>query len=608
MSEVKFNLSGQKMADMNVMNLIKKKGPKKLRGLAGAAAKKRDLLKQLYDVNDDANRKEQLQKILRTHQFGKFFLLSDNEMYENINTFVSTLSPVSDRQLIKMLSIVKNGIPWPLVRPFFKEFFKESTSVEKVKSPTNIILFFENYIKRPYIQEQIKEMKNVILSRQIEPLVLTGFEKRTETRNKSEIKVKNQRVADWDLPPAVRKPMFGNGDIPSKCEQEYRRAPWMYKFTNEPIRGFALKNEFPQYTTDILLQGSEDDSNPWYKANQRWYKEVCEKGRMFNEGNVAYVTATGDVIVESKEMYETSKKDWEYVIDIEFSPVNKQSFDVAKTLLKDNSILNRYDSKDIDAILSSISANVNYDMAKKLSWILVFLSKLTKEPQIYHYRVQNHQYKPENLILLDRYTLLPEIYKNPNANSDEIEYMLKSRRRFIENQFYSRLQPVEIGKRKRTSPARPEIFRYLTTDAISKCPPTIKDIIYYEEDGELYCFNRLELKTINPITGKNLSREFLDELARINVFNNQKIGPNSLNVDYDNVNILPEIIKEQQPDKELAPGLFQKLKDIIMSNDNDIMLQCSFCNIEVNDPKYKSIKGTAKVQFCDQECFDKFQF
>ena len=329
---------------------------------------------------------------------------------------------------------------------------------------------------------------------------------------------------------------------------------------------------------------------------------------MFNEGNVAYVTATGDVIVESREMYETSKKDWKHIIDIEFSPVNEQSFDVAKTLLKENPILSNYKSEDIDAILASISGPVqsvkNYDMAKKLSWILVFLSKLTKESQIYHFRVQNHQYKPEDLILLDRYTLLPEIYKNAKANSDEIEYLLKARRRFIENQFYSRLQPIEIGKRKKTSPARPEIFRYLTTDAFSKCPQNLKDIIYYEEDGELYCFNRKELKTINPITGKKLSIEFLDELARI-----RSKGLNSSNNVSEEERLLP-IIRVRQPENELAPGLFQKLKEIIaLSNDNDdIILQCSFCKTDLINPKYKSIKGKTMVQFCEQECFDQFKF
>lgn len=572
------------MADMNVMNLIKKKGPKKLRGFAGAAAKRR-LNKPVAARKPVFNKRD---------PFKSFLTFSDSEMYEQIIAFISTLSPLSDRQLIKMFSILRNGIPWPLVKPFFEEF-DDSNS-------TNIVSFFDNFIKRPEIEEQINEMKYVILSRQIDPLTSPV------SRPTIPQAVGPKRVADWELPVGVRKPMFGPGDIPSICEQEYRRAPWMYKFINEPIRGFALRNEIPQYTTDQIIKTNDkrDDmgSNPWYKANQKWYREVCEKGRVFNEGNVAYVTATGDVIVETREMYETSKRDWEHIIDIEFSPVNEQSFDVAKMLLKDNPILSHYKSEDIDAILASISENagptqrVNYDMAKKLSWILVFLSKLTKEPQIYHYRVQNHQYKPEDLILLDRYTLLPEIYKNPNANSDEIEYMVKSRRRFIENQFYSRLQPIEIGKRKRTAPARPEIFKYLTTDAFSKCPPNLKDIIYYEEDGELYCFNRKELKTTNPVTGKKLSPEFLDELARINYSNN---------VDYDGgINILPEIIKEKQADKELAPGLFQKLKEIIMSNGN--ILHCSFCNAEVSDPKYKSIKGMTTVQFCEQECFDQFQF
>ena len=579
------------MADMNVMTLIRKKGPKKLRGPAGAAAKKRLEKAQKFNVAMPVLSKK------TTNLFHSFRSFSDNEMYENIVTFISTLSPLRDRRLIKMFNILKNGIPWPLVKHFFKEFDE--------KSEPNIVLFFENYIKRPEIEEQINEMKYVILSRQINPLPtdpkVLPYRSRSNPLHPSGRLKSNKAGSRANFPPSLahinKKSMFGSGDIPSKCEQEYKRAPWMYKFINEPIRGFALRNESPQYTTDqIVLQ-----DGPWYRVNQKWYREVCEKGREFNEGNVAYVTATGDIIVESREMYETSKKDWEHIIDIEFFPVNEHSFDVAKTLLKENPILSSYKSEDIDAILASISGpvqSVNYDMAKKLSWILVFLSKLTKEPQIYHYRVQNHQYKPEDLILLDRYTLLPEIYKNANANSDEMEYLLKARRRFIENQFYSRLQPIKIGKRKRTSPYRPEIFRYLTTDAFSKCPQNLKDIIYYEEDGELYCFNRQELKTINPITGKKLSLEFLNELARI-----QQKGSNS-----PKKRILP-IIRERQPEKELAPGLFQKLKEIIaLSNDNDIILQCSFCKAELINPKYKSIKGKSTVQFCEQECFDQFQF
>lgn len=573
------------MADMNVMTLIKKKGPKKLRGPAGAAAKRR-LNKPIASQNPVFNKR---------HPFKSFLTFSDNEMYEQIIAFISTLSPLSDRQLIKMFNILRNGIPWPLVKPFFKEFDDSDSN--------NIVSFFETYITRPDIEEQINEMKYIILSRQVDPL---PFQRLQPTNRDVEIVAK--RVADWPLPPNINKPMFGPGDIPSKCEQEYRRAPWMYKFINEPIRGFALRNTLNEYITNQIISTNDerDDmgSNPWYKVTQKWYRDVCKKGRLFSEGNVVYVTATGDVIIETREMYETSKRDWEHIINIEFSPVNAQSFDVAKTLLRENPVLSRYKSKEIDAILASISGpnpsgpNVNYDMAKKLSWILSFLSKLTKEPQIYHYRVQNHQYKPEDLILLDRYTLLPEVYKNSNANSDEIEYLIKSRRRFIENQFYSRLQPIDIGKRKKTSPAKPEIFKYLTTDASLKCPPNLKDVIYYEEDGELYCFDRKALKTINPVTRKKLSSEFLSELARIN---------NTSNVNDDDNSVLPEIIQERQPEQELAPGLFQKLKEI-MSNDTNTVLNCSFCNVELTDPKYKSINGTTTVQFCEQECFDQFQF
>jgi hypothetical protein len=77
------------------------------------------------------------------------------------------------------------------------------------------------------------------------------------------------------------------------------------------------------------------------------------------------------------------------------------------------------------------------------------------------------------------------------------------------------------------------------------------------------------------------------------------------NLDSDSEKRILPIIKERQPDEELAPGLFQILKEIIR-NENDY--RCSFCNLEISEPKYKSIKDKKIVQFCEQECFDKFKF
>lgn len=585
---------------MNVMNLIKK-GPKKLRGMAAVLAKKRlDAPVAKRKIIDKRN------------PLKSFAQLSDGEMYEEMNNYIQNLSPIRDRDLIKMFNILTNGIPWPLVKSFFIEFDESNSN--------NIVNFFGQFYKRPEIKTRVELMKKILYQRRASP-VTNKLPDRPNIVGQQQLYIRPP-ILPYALNPEIKKHYIPAGifdifdlkdddvdnrtffgtEFPSKCEQEYRRAPWMYKFTKEPIRGFALRNEIPEYHGVNPLITTELISTPfegtWYKASLKWYKEVCQNGRSFNDGNVAYLTASGNLIIETKEMFDISTKDWEHIIDIEFSHINEHSFDVAKTILNDNPILSNYSSKDIDAILASIAnnTNINYDMAKRLSWLLVFLSKITKEPQIYHYRVQNHQYKPEDLILLDRYALLPEIYKNPNADSDEVEYLIKTRRRFIENQFYSRLQPIEIGKRKRTVPLKPEIFNYLTTNSYLKCPPGVQDIVYYEEDGRLYCFNRTEIKNMknNPTTGKPFHLEFLHELSRISSpkITLKQEGPQ-------------DIIREAQPEIDLAPGLFQKLKEEI---ELITPIYCSMCNKEIFAPKYKSIKGSQKVHFCEKECFDQFRF
>lgn len=559
---------------MNVMNLIKK-GPKKLRGPAAAAAKKR--------LAAPTARKKVVDK---QNPFRNFINLPDNEMYEEINNFVQKLSPTNDRELIKTFNLLKNGIPWTLVKPFFVEFDENDSN--------NIIKFFETFTRQPEVRRRIENMKKLIIQRQAAPL-----------RNGEALPTNDEKPPQKFIRPAKvnaskiqNRTLFGN-EFPLKCEQEYRRAPWMRTFTTEPIRGLALRGEMPDYTTEGAGENPIKTTLPgdWYMANMKWYREICKTGRVFT-GDVAYLVASGDLILETKHMFDASKKGWEHIIDVEFSPITEHSFDVAKTILSDNPILSNYNSKDIDAILASIAdkTNKNYDMARRLSWVLAFLSQITKEPQIHHYRVRNHQYKPEDLVLLDRYALLPEIYKNPDADSDEVEYLIKSRRRFIENQFYARLTPVEVGQRKKVSPLKPEVYKFLTTSAHSKCPPNVEDVMYYEEDGVLYCFNRSDLTNvkINPNTGKKFSSEFLRELSLINSPKIERRRERQR-----------EIIHEQRPDIELAPGLFQKLKDEIALI---TPIYCSHCNIEIFVPKYKSIKGSQKVQFCEKECFDRFQF
>ena len=106
--------------------------------------------------------------------------------------------------------------------------------------------------------------------------------------------------------------MFGTEEILSQCEREYRRAPWMFPFSDQVIRGFALKDIDDQFTIP------QEVKDGWYKVNMAWYRMACEGKREFVPGKVACVTVNNDLIVETEEMYRASRQNWIR----EFTPLN----------------------------------------------------------------------------------------------------------------------------------------------------------------------------------------------------------------------------------------------------------------------------------------------
>jgi hypothetical protein len=535
------------MAD-NVMALVKKKGEKKkLRGRAAQIAQRREEAEEARRKAEAERRRHEVIRGIedidlpdKPNQFRNFLLVDFNDMKDELEKFIeeagwTTMRPFSDinydNDMIRIFNILMTSMPFPLVKTIFEEFDESPVK--------NFITFFNEFILRPDVIKRRKSMKELIKRRQAIPLHIPKTllqEKGVQEHPKQYTYTRVKNLMGREIIPTKRPNlMFGSGDILSRCEREYRRAPWMFIFTDKVIRGFAIKGVDPEYTIP------EEVKDDWYKVNMRWYRNACAGKRYFVPDKIGYVTIDKDIIIETKEMFETSQKNWL----TEFTPLDPRSFDIAKRMLMDNKILQKSFPDDssreqyVTAILSEFGNIVtNYEMARKISYVLVFLTDLIDENQIYHSRIKNKQYRGNVLINLDRYTMLPEIFRNPNIDKTPIETKIKRKRRVIENQFYDNLKIANPNLRRRLNPAPVE------------APPS-KD-------------NRISAPAVLPSSVASLPRE-------------------------------------QRSSVELAPGLFEKLRDRISR-----ISECHFCHEDVLVPPYSTVRGEDRLEFCSKNCFDNY--
>jgi hypothetical protein len=203
-----------------------------------------------------------------------------------------------------------------------------------------------------------------------------------------------------------------------------------------------------------------DSGLVWYKVNKLFYKTSCANERRFEPFKVGYLTVDGHIIEETQEMYNASLKSWQK----EFAPVIPESYDVARTLLLENDLLQSSLDGDtrfryVDEILASFGpVETNHDLARKLSFVLVFLSPILDTPSRFQQDVRDGVVRASDLVNFDRPTLLPEVYSVPGVDAAPYEIKIKRMRAAVESAFYrlvqqragSRYNP-EAG-RKRTQP------------------------------------------------------------------------------------------------------------------------------------------------------------
>jgi len=551
-------------------------------------------------------------------------------------------------RLLRMLNILKTNIPWILIKPFFIAFEKNNTEPD-------IVEFFDTFLNHPDIKQQIYIMNQLIQSRIPTPLP----KPKISFPILQNLITKQLDITLHEIDETQRaNTKLIKYKYTINCVSEYRRAPWMHKFTNIPIKGFVSNKAENIIDVVITINGKKTD---WYKVTSRWYREACEKGRNFSPNTIGYLLVDNSIIIETQEMYNASLTSWNLIKDIKFVEPTTKSFDTAFSMLQNNFILNQLPDKYINGICSSLNSETNYTMAQDLSKILVYLIKLLTTKQVHHFRVKHQQYDPNILIKLNEYNTLPEIFKDPMLSQNdfnEINAKILQQRKIIEYQFYNRLNTTP-GQRIHTSP-KIGIFKLIKTH--NYCPNNIGDDVFLYTDHvstldtrsgsesgvsnretlkqtqKLVCVDRTKInksgfikienrsdpddpdddRAHQIIKTKQIPSQYFSELKLIK-------NPTLPNSDISNTdtsanavipiehsedvrvdrNDIHEHISDHINLPELAPGLFNKLSvEIALLTP----IYCSKCNTEIFIPKFRSIKNGQKVQFCDIDCFDSYSF
>ncbi len=528
--------------------------------------------------------------------------LPRSDLLKALDELASKINP-TDIELIRVVNIMRTGMPYSVLTEFFRYHIKTYPSARFSDLSTNFWKFYSDYD----VDKRITKMRAFITARTAKPVGFPPVARPVERKPSKSIKPID--AASYVRTPRRtsarrEKTFFGHETLLSECEKEYRRAPWMYEFIKKPVRGMVLKRTdlLDEYATNSFVIDSAGER--WYIANVKWYERACDKTRPFVPGSIAYITSDGkSIVVENHDMYTASKESVDMIIIEEFGVPTEHSFEAAKNLLAMNDYL--IEGKvDLSTIVKSLPNATNHSMARALSKILVFLGQLIKHPQIHIERTRNGQYKADQFVNFDRYIALPEVYKNPSAKyvAENLEAILKRKRRTIENRFYDMINEManrEPGRKIRPSKIVVAPLKYQIVE-LPICPINVNDLVYYEEDGVMYCFGREDLlsRFTNPVTSKPLTDRFRRELEYIGPPRNEPAASKpSIEVAHRRVVPIENI--------ELAPGLFEKLRQLINVTRP---LYCTRCNIEMFRPQYQTVDNRRKLAFCSQECINAYTF
>lgn len=653
------------MTDMDVLKFINTGAKKKPRG------KRAGLIQKIQKENRIINKR---------NPFRFFKDLDISVMRDEIDDFVEKTEWITDKnpdkytelsdwdkRIISMFGTLKTGIPGILVKDFFMSFDDDPSN--------NIVQFFKEYKERPDVRVRIDNMNNLLKRREAIPNSKRKIEEVSQDYRIAKTINQNKKIIDTPVQRAV--PIYQTNEIKSRCEQHYQEAPWMFAFTDRSIKGFALNDNDRKYTIDQQVMPG------WNKVSKEWYRMACRGERVFIPDFVGYLTNFDEIIIESEDMYKASKRDW---IN-EYTPLTKVGYKIAKELLMENVILKSTYSGPVlisyvnDIIASFGTLRTNYDLARRISYVLVFLSSIIDRPQKYHTEFRSKMYTGDQLLTLSKNNvLLPEI-DDPGTDVKLIDNKISTLRRLIEKKYYNRVlkdnrDPVvrrRLGRVRYEAPARKSLLNNQCTSfepntsekqcescapnmsedkkpsqkLCKKCAPNMSEDKEPSQKQCKKCADKEPTQKQCKKCGSNISEDeepFQKQLPyeALNIIKIQKepvrrripvivpsiqiqkepvetpsidelvqkmrqpklpiqitVGPTQTSEERLKL-MTPKIIRKQE---ELAPGLLEKLRDIIGQKSP---IECNKCHKEVSGAPYSTPFQSERLTFCGKKCFENY--
>ena len=325
----------------------------------------------------------------------------------------------------------------------------------------------------------------------------------------------------------------------------------------------------------------------------------------------------------------------------------------------------------IENIMKTIRTSAdqtNRELFTAAANIIVYLK--IPEAKIFRNNVKIEYYLPDILATLSPSEKFPEVYEDPEASEKFIDQTTS----FIDNKIYKYVYSLaqklynfkHPTKSRRTQPSQVD-FDIKTRNRLSAC--TNKDnvkgadkneIVYYKENGKIYCFTITNLwsqfveegSTINPETGNQFSPEFIKRFDKLynkrlasegflSTYFQQKYGFNVEKIieekQVDDIinknitNLIPnlwdvvgkdleeledqlsnekpgegDVIDETREEEKREADFNEGIKETVDIDPNDA---CVYCQTHLVDDSIKTIiqhgEESRIIKFCSFKCFEK---
>jgi len=360
-----------------------------------------------------------------------------------------------DIEYIKMFYSLRMFVPWYTAIHFLKEyaddnrgmlapelykFYLDTPDMIKLKTETN--QFLQNRVAKT-AGITSKELNNPTFIK-----IFTDFNNTTKISKyiypppcvkAVQTKIDNKyTVVGKDYDPLILK----NKQVIYR-DLDMIDTSWLHEYG---IKGFVISEKNNILATPIEVRYN---NKIWYKVNKLFYKHLYTERRNFIPGLIGYIMQDSSIVIETLEIFERLKQYFE--MKETKSRINA-GYETAIYMIKNDVLLNNvYTVKELASFASKIVESFKpcyntKEIAKKLSFILVYYRKLVTVEQSYVENTKKKMYAPEKLLNLTKDVLLPEVYSLPDTDPDKkrivasVGSSIAQIRREIETEFYIQLE------------------------------------------------------------------------------------------------------------------------------------------------------------------------